>query len=182
VRHLPPEEVTVADGIPVTTWARTALDVAETQPVDGLLEQAEILRIFDLHEVRAVMARNPGRRGLRRLATALERLEDAPAIPKTVLERRFLAFCRRLGLPEPEQQVLIGEHRVDFLWREAGLVVEADSRTFHEIRAAFERDRRRDLELAALGLQVLRVTSRQLDRPPAALAGVLTARARSASR
>src|SRR3954452_9014760 len=71
---LPAEEVTVIDGIPVTSVARTLLDLAAVVQMDALkraIKQAERLRLFDLTDVRAVLHRNEGRPGARRLAAAL---------------------------------------------------------------------------------------------------------------
>jgi hypothetical protein len=158
VRRLAPEDVMEVERIPVTTVARTALDMAEVLSPHGLaslLERMELLRVFDLAELRATMARNPGRRGLKQLAESLRPLADAPEGDDAGLQREFLRLCQRIGLPEPEQQVVIGPYTVDFLWRDAGLVVETDGREYHATRAAFHRDRRRDVDLATRGLRVL---------------------------
>jgi very-short-patch-repair endonuclease len=177
VRRLAPEDVTEVDGIPVTTVARTALDLAESispRALAGLLERMEVLRVFDLSEFHATMARNPGRRGLKPLAEALARVDGSLEGDDAALQRRFLQLCRRIGLPEPQEQVLIGPYTVDFFWPAAGLVVETDGGKHHATRAAFERDRRRDVELAARGLRVLRLTWRQVTEPtPAVLAALL---------
>jgi very-short-patch-repair endonuclease len=61
-------------------------------------------------------------------------------------------------------------------WPGARLVVETDGRAHHERRAAFERDRQRDLDLAALGIQTLRVTWRMVTRGEPHLARTLKAR------
>jgi very-short-patch-repair endonuclease len=47
--------------------------------------------------------------------------------------------------------------------------VETDGYRFHSTRAAFERDRLRDAELAARGFRVIRVTWRQLTEQPLAV-------------
>jgi very-short-patch-repair endonuclease len=51
---------------------------------------------------------------------------------------------------------------VDFLWREARLVVEVDSYRYHANRAVFESDRVRDRELKRRGIDVLRFTDREV--------------------
>jgi len=48
-------------------------------------------------------------------------------------------------------------------------VVEVDGYAYHSHRNAFERDRRRDADLAAAGYRVIRVTWRQLIREPEAV-------------
>ena len=86
------------------------------------------------------------------------------------LEARFLDLCRRYGLLLPEVNghlVIDGISMMpDFIWRDAGLIVEADSRRVHGTVAAFEKDRRRDQLLTTAGWTVIRCTWRQvLDEP-----------------
>jgi hypothetical protein len=160
------------DGIPCTRIARTLLDLAATKD-RGLcraITQAEVERKFDLREVEELLRRNKGRRGVRRLRLAIGLHDPREQLTRRELEARFLDLCRRYGLPLPE----VNGHLVvngismmpDFIWREAGLIVEADSRRVHGTVAAFEKDRRRDQILAAAGWTVIRCTWRQvLDEP-----------------
>jgi very-short-patch-repair endonuclease len=64
-------------------------------------------------------------------------------------------------------------HEVDFLWRDAGLVVEVDGFAYHSTQAAFERYRRRDAKLQSAGFAVVRVTWRQISDEPEALVALL---------
>ena len=75
---------------------------------------------------------------------------------------------RRAGLPAPESNVRLHGYELDLLWREQALVVEIDGFAVRGDRAAFEADRRRDAELAARGIQVIRVTWRQIAAEPEA--------------
>ena len=79
----------------------------------------------------------------------------------------MLALCRRHRIPKPEVNVLIGNYKVDFLWREERLIVEADSFEHHRDRTTFEADRARDAELRLVGYTVVRFTWRQLTNEPA---------------
>jgi very-short-patch-repair endonuclease len=103
--------------------------------------------------------------------------DDArPAITRSEAEERLLVLIRASELPHPEVNVRVGYHEVDFLWRSQRLVVEVDGFRFHSSRAAFERDRLRDAELAAMGFRVVRVTWRQLvNRPEAVVTRIATA-------
>jgi very-short-patch-repair endonuclease len=74
--------------------------------------------------------------------------------------------------------VKVGPFEVDFLWREARLVVEVDSWRYHSDRHAFEADRARDRELGRRGFVVLRFVDRELDGQPRAVANSLQARLR----
>jgi very-short-patch-repair endonuclease/predicted transcriptional regulator of viral defense system len=161
---LPAEEVTVVDGIPVTTVARTLLDLAAVVQMDALkraIKQAERLRLFDLTDVRAVLHRNEGRPGARRLAAALTAHEE-PAFTRSDLEDLMLALSRRHGLPKPLVNATVSGYEVDFLWASERLVVETDGREDHLTRHAFEEDRVRDARLTSLGYRVVRFTYRQV--------------------
>ena len=58
----------------------------------------------------------------------------------------------------------------DFLWRAAGLIVEADSRRFHATDCAFRSDSGREQRLEMAGWRVSRCTWEQLKRNPSDLA------------
>jgi hypothetical protein len=172
--RLPPAEVTVHEGIPVTTVARTLLDFADTasrQSLKRAIDESEHRRRFDLDAIRAVVEANPGRRGARLLALA-----QAPAEPtRSQLEEVFLAFVERHGLPRPLVGVALGAYTADFLWPQEKLIVETDGLDVHGTRAAFEHDRRRDRRLLEMGYRTVRLTSRALDLEAAAVAAQLRA-------
>jgi very-short-patch-repair endonuclease len=73
-------------------------------------------------------------------------------------------------VPEPECQVWIGRHRVDFFWREQRLVIETDGYVYHRGRQAMRDDNDRDLELELLGLRVVRVDDSRIGDDPEGLA------------
>ena len=98
-----------------------------------------------------------GRRGTKRLTSLLG--GGPPARTRSRPERLLLRAVRDAGLPEPETDVKIGRWTVDFLWREAGLVVEVDAYSTHSSPWAFERDRRKDAELTARGITVQRFSA-----------------------
>lgn len=98
------------------------------------------------------------------------------------MEILFLRMCERAGLPQPEVNVTLypGGRRTmpDFLWRDAGLIVESDSRRFHDTDSAFQSDREREQRLQLAGWRVSRCTWEQIEREPWRLAktirGLLT--------
>ena len=106
-------------------------------------------------------------------------LASRRGVSRTVLESKFFRFIEPMRFPPPERNghVKAGGswYECDFLWHEHMLNVELDSRTFHLNADAFERDRRRDRQLAACGWTVIRVTWRQLEEDPASLASDLRA-------
>ncbi|UGS34551.1 type IV toxin-antitoxin system AbiEi family antitoxin domain-containing protein [Capillimicrobium parvum] len=175
-RRLDPRDVTEIAGIPVTTLARTYLDLAACVPIDHTakaLERGEQLRLFDLRAVDDVLDRHPGHRGAARLRTAVDRMRPDHERLRSGLEREALALVERLRLPRPAVNAKLHGHEVDLLWTEHRLVVELDSRTYHDTAFAFETDRRRDADHVLGGYRVLRITRRRLDEDRAGVADAL---------
>jgi very-short-patch-repair endonuclease len=158
-------------GIPVTSPARTVLDLARvvsSRELERAVAEAEARRLVRRSELVSLLARLPGRPGAAALRSLIED-DGAPALTRSQAEDRLLAVIRAAELPPPEVNVRIGRYEVDFLWREQQLVVEVDGFRYHSSRDAFERDRLRDAELGGMGLRVMRVTWRQIVRAPEAL-------------
>ena len=178
---LPEDERAIEAGIPVTSVSRTLLDLAATLQPDELtraLEQAEALRLQDELPVLAAVQRHTGRRGAGALATALAQARWSGGMPKSELEARFLAFLDDNGLPRPRlnKWIEIGGELIeaDCVWPEHDLLAEIDSRAWHETRAAFERDRKRDRQCVAAGWRgPIRVTHHALTNERAELRGQL---------
>ena len=178
VRRLHPDDCDVLDGIPVTSLARTLLDLAEVLPQRKLvyaLEQAERMRLLDIGALNACVERIRGRRGLKALTAAVKEMEPEAEFTRSRLERLFIAFCKRYGLPQPAMNVSVEGHAVDGPWANAKLVLELDSWTYHRSRRSFEEDRRRDAVLKLAGYEVLRVTYRWLTEEPDDLARTIRA-------
>src|SRR2546423_2521818 len=175
VRSLDSRDRTVREGIPITSLARTMLDVAETEPNHTLRrvwDEAERLRLLDVVAVSELCERSPGRRGLKRLSGLLADVQPTGET-KRELEALFFDFCRTHGLPLPSCNVLVKGYEVDAFWPAHRLIVELDSWTFHRGRRAFERDRERDAVLQAAGHRVIRITWRRLTRKPEEVAALL---------
>jgi very-short-patch-repair endonuclease len=150
-RSLSSEQMIRRRGIPVTTPARTIFDLRRTAtPVEvrRAVRQAEALG----------------------LSLGPEGCADRT---RSELEHHFLRLCRRHDLPVPEVNVRLGARVADFLWRDQQLIVETDGYRYHRGRAAFEDDRARDLELRALGFEVLRLSHRQVTEEPGRVATVI---------
>jgi predicted transcriptional regulator of viral defense system len=170
---LDPKDITTVDGIPCTTLARTLLDLAEVvdrRGVQKAVDQAEVLRIFDLRATDDVLSRAAGRRGAAVLRHVLAEY-DGPTLTDKELEERFFVLCRDASVPEPEVNVWItlgdaGSYKADFMWRSERLIVETDGWGTHGTRTAFESDRRRDRHLKLAGWDVIRFTWRDVEREP----------------
>lgn len=168
VRHLDPRDVTTIDGVPVTTLARTLLDLAESIPRSQLpraIAEADYQGLFDLKAVDELLGRSPGRRGLKPLTAALG--DPASRLrTRSDLEADFLQFCRQRDIPLPNVNTYLEGREVDMAWPEQRLIVELDGYQVHRTRKAFEADRRRDAEHLLRGLHTLRVTAHWLTREP----------------
>lgn len=170
-------ERTVLRGVPCTTPARTLLDLAAIVPLVELkraLAEAEVRRLIRHHALRALIRRHRGRRGVARLRLLLDEVHPSAKRTRSELERMFLDMCDRGELPRPEVNVKLevdrGRLEVDFLWRDAGLIMEADSREYHDTDSAFLNDRRREQELQLSGWRVSHCTWAQVEHEPRRLA------------
>lgn len=172
---LPADEVTQRHGLPLTTPARTLIDLAaELGPYQLERALAGALRreLVVVEAIDALMLRHPGRPGYRNLRSLLD---DAagPTFTRSEAEARFLALMRKGGVERPRTNTVVNGLEVDFFWPDNGVVVEVDGFAFHANRGAFEDDRGRGTLLAAEGHVVLRFTWRQMvDQPEKVLARV----------
>jgi hypothetical protein len=160
-RLIHPEDRSTVRGIPVTSVARTLVDLADVLSEERLaksVHEAEVLRVLDLHAIERTLARLPGRTGRHRLRRVLVAYRPDPHFTRSRAERRFLALCERHDLPAPHTNLWIAGYEVDAYWPDMKLAVEIDGGEAHHTRAAFHEDRTRDRRLAAEGIQVVRVT------------------------
>jgi very-short-patch-repair endonuclease len=163
------DETTLVDNIPVTTVARTILDLAATlkmPDLEQLVAEAYAGTLTSRSELRRLLARYPGRPGSRAL-TALTK--TTPKRTRSRPERMLLTLIRKAGLPEPRVNAPLHGYEVDLLWPDHRLVVEFDGHAFHAPKPKRERDIRRDQDLILRGYVVLRVTWHQLTSEPEAL-------------
>lgn len=171
-RVLDAEDVTRVAGIPVTTVARTLLDLAGTVPHDHLtraIKEAERQRTFDLRKVEAAMATTrgrtgPGHRALREAIAECAAFERHHTLSH--LEDAFLRLVRSNDLPLPSTNALIEGLKVDAVWHAKRIAVELDGWQDHGTRRGFEEDRERDAILTAAGWRVVRFTYRQVRARP----------------
>lgn len=178
VRALHPDDRDRVDSIPVTEIHRALLDYAEIasrQQLRHAIEAGLRREVLDQRKFDALLARSRGRHGVKALRAALDEIRGPAPWTDSELELAFLAMVREAGLPEPRTQVVLEGERVDFLWPDDALVVEADGYEFHKSRARFEADRRRDAKLLLAGYRVLRVTQRRITHEPRALINELSA-------
>jgi predicted transcriptional regulator of viral defense system len=175
---LQPIDTTTRYGVPCTDVARTILDFAAVAPeweVRKVVAQAEVLQILDKPKLRALLKRSRRRRGVARLRLILDSIHPQTKRTRSELERLFLEMCAKREVPEPEVNIWLPapngkRYQADFLWREARLIVEADSRRFHDTDSAFVDDRKRQQQLELAGWRVSRCTWEEVEREPRRLA------------
>jgi hypothetical protein len=176
---LPERHVTEVEGIPVTTPARTIFDLAgwyHPKRVKRAFENALNMGLVQPLQQAALVA-ELGKRG-RRGTALMRKLCKSHGVdyvaPASELEALLLDVLAETGLPAPDQQVDVGDEegwigRVDFLYRKAKLVIEADGVRWHHP----DDDRERDDSLTAAGWQVIRVTWEQLVNRPGDVAAAI---------
>ena len=166
------------DGLPITTPARTLLDLAAVVPAHHLrraVERAEQMEIYDHTAVLRVLAAHPARAGSPALTSLLTDLHDhgTTSMSRSDLEALFLQLCLDHDLPRPQVNRYDNGRELDFRWPEHRVAVETNGFWVHRTRDAFERDHQRRLELEAAGWRVISLTWRQVvDRPHAIAAHV----------
>ncbi len=173
---LHPWEISKDEGLPLTTPARTLLDLAAVVPAHQLrraVERAEQLEIYDHTAVSRVLAAHPGRPGSPALKALLADLHDhgTTSMSRSDLEALFLQLCLDHDLPRPQVNSYENGRELDFRWPDRRLVVETNGFWVHRSRDAFESDHERRLELEAAGWRVISLTWRQVVDRPHAIAG-----------
>lgn len=185
VGQLRADEVTVLDRVPITTPARTLLDlarVAGSRDLERAVARALRCELTTHGKLAELVDRYPKRRGVPALR-ALLRGDGGPDFTRSPAEDQFRELVSKAKLPAPATNQLVAGHEVDVVWPAGRVVVEVDGFAYHRTRSTFEKDRERDAELAAAGYRVLRVTWQQLaEEPTAVVARVAQSLARSGRR
>jgi very-short-patch-repair endonuclease len=164
-KYLDPKDVRHKDGIPLTSPGRTLLDLATDFPYPALRRAArqaismELVSVRQLVEILRRLPKQPGAGKLRRIVA-----QGAPPT-RSDLEDAVLDLILEAGLPAPDvnRALWLDGRKVvpDFRWPEKTLVVEADSRKWHDNELAREDDAERQALLEAHGERVIRITWKQ---------------------
>jgi predicted transcriptional regulator of viral defense system len=170
-RILTPADITIVQGIPCTSVARTLLDLAATIDAQGVvkaIERAERQRIFDAGDVYDLLRRAGGHRGAPKLAAVMGRPLD---LDNSELERiAAQLIAGDPSIPPPDRNAIIEGYEMDFAWLDQKLNVEVDGGEFHGTAIARRRDTRRDRRLALADWLVVRYSwDDVVNRPDATL-------------
>jgi Protein of unknown function (DUF559) len=180
------DEVALIDGVPVTTPARTALDLGCWYPTGEAVAAIDaLMRATDLKvaDVEMLLQRYAGRRGIRRARTAVGLADAGAQSPKETWLRLLLM---RADLPRPQTQIPVLDEfggvigYLDMGWGDVKVAVEYDGEQHRNDRWQYTWDIRRSEMLERLGWIVIRVVAG--DRPADIVRRVRAALARRASR
>lgn len=168
-------EVWFRRNLPVTSPARTLLDLAESAPEQAVVRaynELQVLELLTRAHLEQALPRWEGQRGVALLKLLVG---DDLQPTRSVLEDLFGPLLRQARLPMPSLNAVVLGLEVDALWRAERVIVELDGRRFHDTDQRFESDRARDARLVAAGYVVLRFTYRRLKREPFAVIAELSA-------
>jgi len=166
-RGLLRRDVTLHQGIQLTSVARTLLDCAPMMSWRSLtrrVNEARQARLLSLERLADVVDRFPLHPGAPLLREFVGR---AQAPTRSGFEDAFLRFCRHYGLPTPVLNTVVAGREVDALFPDERVIVELDSWGWHASRLAFEDDRERDVNALLAGHVTVRITEERFRTQPA---------------
>jgi hypothetical protein len=179
------QDITIVNKIPVTTVARTILDLAEDLTRDqlrGVLEEAEVRGVLDEVALREQIAHNAHRPAARKLAALLDKYEYDMGQVMNEFEAAMRCALRAAGAPQPVsgRRLVLPDGgpgiKPDFQWPEQKVVLHADGFKFHRMRWKFERDLRNDQRLLDAQWLPIRASWRQLRDEPDRMIGTVLRR------
>jgi very-short-patch-repair endonuclease len=160
-------DVTRLHGLPITTAARTVIDLAaHLSPADTAkaFREALRLRVTTIDLLAVALAHHPTARGTRLLRELAARYADVPyARTRSDAEARALEVLRNGGIPAPRVNWRIGGEEADLVWVDRRLIIEIDGPAFHQFR---DEDERKARAWRSAGFTVRRLGSAAVfDRP-----------------
>jgi very-short-patch-repair endonuclease len=143
-------------GAPVTDVARTLADLGRHNRRDAIMAADAALReeLTTRVQIERALSDAMGWPYVRR---ARQVLALASPLAESPLESITRLALHDSGFPPPDEQVWVGEYRVDFLWRTQRLILEADGRGKYADESARWDEKLRERALRRLGYQVERV-------------------------
>lgn len=159
------DEIVVLRGMRVCVPARAALDIASRYPVDRAVAAIDALAHatkLDIVAVEKLMARYPGRRGIRKVSAAIALVDAGAESPRETWLRLIVI---RAGYPRPQTQIRVLDRydyefaRIDLGWEDLKIGLEYEGQHHRTDPVTYERDIRRLEELSRLDWIIIRVTS-----------------------
>jgi len=150
--------------IPVTTAARTILDLARQESdrtVKRALGQAQVDRRVSVPQLRQEAVKTKHRGGKRILLLT----GKGPRPTRSGLEDRMFDLCDALTKPRPKSNARVEGFEVDFHFEQQRVIVETDGGRYHRSEEQREADRAKQAHLEATGYRVLRITDDEIEEP-----------------
>jgi very-short-patch-repair endonuclease len=179
-RHFKPEHVQRRYGIAVLSVARCIVDVASRKSpaqMFDIMDDAFLRKLSSSAEVQQVLddIGGRGRSGTRLVRALLTDYSPGNKVPRSTFERRFFTVLDDAGIRQPRRRAIVetrmGPLEVDFLWEPELVVVEADSRRYHDTVLQVEEDSERRRALTAVGCAVMPVRWAALKYRPHVVVG-----------
>jgi very-short-patch-repair endonuclease/predicted transcriptional regulator of viral defense system len=161
------DDVGLGDGIPVTSPARTLVDLTselDLVVVERAVNDADKRDLIDPESLRLALDRYAGEPGVRPLRRLLDKLTFRLSDSELEIYFRRIVAAGKLAMPLSKQRV--NRFEVDFFWPDLGLVVEADGLRYHRTASAQTRDARRDRAHVMAGMTPLRFTHYEVRYEP----------------
>jgi very-short-patch-repair endonuclease len=158
----------VHEGVPVTSVARTLLDlgaVATARELTGAVDRAHRRGHLDLGALDALLSRHGHTIAGNRLRRALV-LYRKPVFDRARSELLLLEALEREELPLPKFNLWVERWEIDAYWEAERFAVEVDGWEAHGTRQAFEDDRLRLEELKLAGIDGIRISARRIETHP----------------
>lgn len=180
---LQPQERDVHRGLPVTSLARTALDVAATEGLERvreLLDEALLAEQYDHTEMLELLAARHGCRGVARLRAAVDLLGDDGIVFRSRPERLARDLLIDAGAAPPRANAWFPTraghgYELDLWWPELRKNFEIDGPR-HRLPYRRHLDAVRDRDLRSFGVEVTRIpTELVVEHPERALSLMLAA-------
>ena len=163
------EDVVERRAIRVTGVLRTLIDLSRgrlgDRPLNAAVRQAARLHHADLQRLR----------GVKRLDRMVRLYDPLIGMTESDFEARFFEMCRRFRLPRPRPQVWFGPFRADFVFEEARVAIECQSRRWHDNDVNFVSDRQKERAVKAAGHELLPFTWAEVVYETKALAAEIRA-------
>ncbi|MCW2980278.1 MAG: hypothetical protein JWO14_2005 [Solirubrobacterales bacterium] len=162
------EDIAATERLPVTALPRTLMDYASEAKrfrLERAIDKADRLDLLDIAAIDRIadeVRRHPGRV---RLLQAIDIYRER-GFTRSGGEKRMLAALADAGVRRPLVNNFIEGYELDFYWERERFAVELDSWEYHGGRRSFEEDRKRQEELAMVGIEIVRITGTRLQREP----------------
>ncbi len=179
VARLPASHVSQRFGLPITTVARTVIDLARTLSFrEGVVVADSALHqhLTSKQELLVVLSDTPRTPGSLQAAQVVEFADRLAESPREWIARVAFRDC---GIQQPAMQVSIGEGefigRVDFLWEQYRTIAEVDGAIKYADPSRARAQLRRDKRLREAGYEVVHFDWREITEQPTEVAASIRA-------